>query len=480
MPSTDRMRTRTLWGLPALSLAMGAALFAYLCFGGPLDAMAHNAPWQLGALIALVTTGALLSCAVLCRDAQRPQRARRRFLLRAALLLLALLARLTLFDNVTADYDSFLSKWVDVFRQGGFAMLTQEIGDYNLPYQYILALIACSDIHDLYLIKLVSVAFDFAIALLMMRMTERFIDQRFSLPVFFVVLFSPTVLLNSAYWAQCDTLYVFFVLLSLYLMLGKKPVGSVIAMAIAFSFKLQTIFFFPMALFGLLHGRYKLRHALLFPIAYVATLTPALLLGRSLSSALMIYVNQSVGQYSERLTYNAGNLYQFFPTLLIGDDSSYRWLFKALPEVLTGTEHFLNSAVMEDLQSAALIFCVVAVLSLAYYAFVNRRAIGLEQVWGVALISALFIPMVMPKMHDRYFFMAEMLAILYAARYPKRFFVPVCVILASLICYAPFLMRQWAIPSRLAIVLNGVALLAVGYDVYRSMRAAKAAGEGYA
>ena len=451
-----------------LSLLIGAGLFVVLSFGGPMDSLEHAAGWKLGALLSLMMTGVLLGCV------HSAEGEAKRFAPMALLSLAAFAARMAFLDNVTSDYESFLSQWVAVFREGGFSMLAQEIGDYNLPYQYILALIARSDVHDMYLIKLVSVAFDFALALMMAAVTQRFIDRRLSLLVFAGVLFSPTVLLNGAYWAQCDALYVFFVIASLYLMLRDRPVGSVICMAVAFSFKLQTIFFFPMALFGLLHRKYRPRHALVFPLTYLCTLIPALALGRSLSSALMVYVNQSVGQYFERLTYNAGSLYQFFPTLFIGDDSAYRHFFMIAPEIMQETEAYLNEANMKDLQSAAMVFCVVAVLAPTAYIVAHRKRLKLNQVWGVALLSATFIPFVMPKMHDRYFFMAEMFALLYAARWPRRWWMPVCVTAASFICYAPFLMRQRPIPTQVATLLNLAVIIGVARDMYASMRAAQA------
>lgn len=59
--------------------------------------------------------------------------------------------------------------WLDAFRKGGFATLGENVGDYNLIYQYILLLISKAPLKDLYLIKLFSVIFDYALALSMAR-----------------------------------------------------------------------------------------------------------------------------------------------------------------------------------------------------------------------------------------------------------------------------------------------------------------------
>lgn len=132
---------------------------------------------------------------------------------------------------------------------------------------------------------------------------------------------------------------------------------------------------------------------------------------------------------------------------------------------------------MMDLQSAALIFCVVIVLAVTAYLIAHRKQLKYDQVWGVALFGALFIPFVMPKMHDRYFFMAEMFALLYAARHPRRWWIPACVTAASFICYAPFLMRQRPIPTQVAALLNLAAVVGVARDLYRSMSAQALCGE---
>ena len=102
--------------------------------------------------------------------------------------LLALLARVSMLDFITADYRSFLSGWLGAFRTGGFRQLAENVGDYNLIYQYFLLMITKVPLHDLYLIKLISVAFDYALALVMMRAAEKFGTERAGLPVFCLML----------------------------------------------------------------------------------------------------------------------------------------------------------------------------------------------------------------------------------------------------------------------------------------------------
>ena len=142
-----------------------------------------------------------------------------RNLLRCALLIaLALFIRLTYFDRENTDYQWFLKVWVDFYRtHGGFLGLSESIGNYNIPYLYFLALFSLSSIRDLYLIKLLSIFFDIVLAYTGLLLVRRCGGSHLRAAIcFFVILFLPTVLLNSACWGQCDSIYVSFALLILY------------------------------------------------------------------------------------------------------------------------------------------------------------------------------------------------------------------------------------------------------------------------
>lgn len=55
----------------------------------------------------------------------------------------ALCLRISLFDYISGDYTSFLSHWVSSMRgMGAGAALSTPIGDYNMPYLYLLLLIS--------------------------------------------------------------------------------------------------------------------------------------------------------------------------------------------------------------------------------------------------------------------------------------------------------------------------------------------------
>lgn len=59
------------------------------------------------------------------------------------------------------------------------------------------------------------------------------------------VLFLPTVVMNGAMWAQCDMMYVTFLLLCTLFFYKEKYVISFIWLGVAFSLKLQAVFLCP-------------------------------------------------------------------------------------------------------------------------------------------------------------------------------------------------------------------------------------------
>ncbi len=452
------------FGLAAgMSLAVFAALFALigctLAYAGSL--------WQTAALAGLFAAVFAGSMAAYVHM-EKPGRGKLLFV--GGYMAVMMLARVSMLDFVTADYVSFLTRWVDIFREGGFAMLAENVGDYNLLYQYALLVIANTPLHDLYLIKLLTVIFDYALALVMMRAAEEYASEAAGLPVLCAVLALPTVLLDGACWGQCDSVYVFFIILSLYLLARNRPTGSAASLAIAFAFKLQTIFFFPVVLLGLIHKRYNWKHALTFFAAYFVTLIPAMLAGRTLLSAVSVYANQSLGQYYDRLSYNAPNLYLFFPMMEFASSQEFTWM-RYIPGIDgAATNPYLTEPMMMALQNAALYACVALVLVAVLYWLIHFREVTPDMTLDLALFFAIFLPFVMPKIHERYFFLADMLSVLYAARHRNRRFMPLLVAGASFMSYVPYLMRQRPIDERWLALMMLLALVVVSRDLLAAMR----------
>jgi Gpi18-like mannosyltransferase len=229
-------------------------------------------------------------------------------------LFLAFLLRWLCLPYETLDYQDFLAGWVDFFRlNGGFLGLDRPVGNYNVPYLYFLALFSYSDMGDLYLIKLLSIFFDVVLAWGCLRIVSLFTPREGRrLFVFLGVLLLPTGVRNGARWGPCARIYVAFGIWAVYEALNEKPFLSVVFAALAFSFKLQAVFFLPAFAVLLFTKRMKWRDLLAFPLTYLLVVLPAVLLGRPLLDTITLYIDQA-GSVGSGLNYNSPSLYAFIP-----------------------------------------------------------------------------------------------------------------------------------------------------------------------
>src|SRR5579884_3359166 len=171
-------------------------------------------------------------------------------LLAGILFLLAIVLRVSLYHIQTSDYTVFVSQWYDYIQNhGGFAALRYSFSNYNVPYLYLLTIATYLPVPKLIAIKSISVLFDVVLGIF----TYLIINLKYPRSIAavigaLVILFAPTIFINSAAWGQCDAIYTAFCLGSLYFLLKERPAWACVFFALAFSFKLQAIFFLPVLL----------------------------------------------------------------------------------------------------------------------------------------------------------------------------------------------------------------------------------------
>lgn len=345
-------------------------------------------------------------------------------------------------DYETLDYQNFLKVWVDFFRQnGGFAALRYPIGNYNIPYLYFLALFSCLPVNDLYLIKLLSILFDLLLAWAAMGIVRKLGGSgKAQLGCFFTVLFLPTVVLNGSLWGQCDSIYVALALMSIYWALEERPVLSMLAITLSFGFKLQAVFVMPVLAVLWMQGHFKLGHFALFPLFYVLLVLPAVLLGRPFVETLTLYFNQT-GSIGSGLNYNSPSIFGIF------------W-------------HVENEALAAKLAVAAAFAFMALVLLVCY---VNRKRLSDRAMLAAAVLLAVGIPFLLPHMHDRYFFAADILTVVLAFGVWQFSPAPALCQFASLLGYHAYLKMHYFLPLRygswalVAVLVMAAALLAAAF-----------------
>lgn len=332
----------------------------------------------------------------------------------AVLLVLAFTARLSVFDHITTDYTWFLKVWVDFFRQnGGFRALRNSIGNYNIPYLYFLAFFSYLPIDDMLLIKALSTLADVFLAWTAMLLSRRCgAGRRASVVCFFLILFLPTVVINGAMWAQCDSIYVSLALLGILLALDGRPVASIAAIAFSFGFKLQAVFIMPVWLVIWIWKKYKWYYFLVFPLAYFLLILPAVIAGHPIGEAITLYFDQ-MDTVGPAMNYNSPSL----TALLRG--------------VTDANKDAVSTALIVSAfaaMAAVLVFAILCGCRMTNQLFICFTA-----------LTVMVIPFLLPHMHDRYFYAADIITVVIACCAPQCFPAAVFCQFGSLICYLAYM-----------------------------------------
>lgn len=339
---------------------------------------------------------------------------RLRWAVLGVIVVVALGVRWWFLDVETLDYRVFLSRWYETLDDQGFGAFRERFADYNYPYLYLIWLLTVVKIPALVGIKAISIAFDLVLGFFAYRIvalrTDRFWPRA---AAFGAVLLLPSVIANSSYWGQADSIYTACVVGGVYFLVRaqrdawrRSSVWACVLFGLAISFKLQAVFVLPVLAWLLLRRRLPWSAVFALPAVYLALDVPAVLAGASWSTALSVYLDQTDSY--RQLTLGAANLYQ-----LIAIDGDATWL-----------------AHLGIVCAAAIV-----VLFLAWSGW-RRPEVTPTSILVVATASSVIVPFVLPAMHDRYFYVAEVLTVIVAFYLPARFvIVPILVQAAAIGVY---------------------------------------------
>ena len=220
------------------------------------------------------------------------------------------------------------------------------------------------------------------------------------------------------------------------LVLEGKNKTSVALMAVAFSFKLQAVFILP--LWGVLWLAKKVRfwELWVFPVTYLATILPAVFLGKPLADILGIYFNQMTEV--PHLVLNAASVYQFIP--------------RALHE---GLAEGKLASVLGIAAAAAL---VLILLGLGFWL---KDRLDRDITMTMAVILCIGVPFFLPHMHERYFFLADVFTLCWACANVRRLPVAVLAGGASLASYVVYLRQKYNFIVTIGSAQFGMALEAL-------------------
>jgi len=322
----------------------------------------------------------------------------------AALLLAALCARLLMLPLTTIDQRLFLVPWLEHAGRVGRHYLERPFTNYAPAYEHVLALLALFPGSAMLRIKLFSILFDVILA----GSTAWISPVAWRWPAFCLILLLPTVALNSALMGQCDAIYATFVILALGCMMRDRPAVGLLAFATGLAIKLQSMLFAPFLALMSSERRLPVWTWLLLPVPYLAFALPMILAGRPVDDVLFVYARQT-DRFSE-LAKNAPNpwaLVNYLVTYPVG-------MAVGVPLAL---------------------FALAALMLLLRRKRVMRSREGMLLAAAILLIAG---PYLMPKMHDRFFYLVDPVLVALVG-FNRRYWPALALAEAgSLLAYLPF------------------------------------------
>lgn len=362
------------------------------------------------------------------------------------LFVFAFMVRWKLMPIESADFWGFLEDWMNQIREGGgFRSLGRQISNYTSPYMYLMCIVSYLTENNLYGLKLLSVLFDYLAAIAMfLILYQMTCNVRKSILGMAALLLSPAVIIDGAYWCQCDIIYTAFILYAFYYFLKDNSRWCMIFLGISFAFKLQALFIVPFFIIMWLKRKtIRLADFLYLPAVYVLGALPAWLAGRDFKELMMIYFEQAG-------TYPWGTLE--YPNI-------YALLGEAMPDMRHAAE----------VSGAGTFLTIILLGCLAYYLYEKNINFTNELIVTLALFTVAVTVYFLPHMHERYGFLVDLFAILYGALNPKRLPAVCGFMLVSLLSFMPYLIAVHIVPIQyVAIALLGL-IVYVGYDLYNQV-----------
>ena len=307
------------------------------------------------------------------------------------------------------DYVKSLLPWYEELKaSGSLHGLAEYRGDYNLPYVTLLYFLTWIPMAPIISIKMSSILFDYLLAILVRVMVrEAAPDDKkdlFGTIAYGLILLNPVSVINSGYLAQCESVWAFLALYAFWMVWKGHPACGMLSFGFSFAIKPQGIFILPIILILYFkEKKFSILHLLWAPVGIQLTCIPAILGGCGFD-VFFRFFKMMMGHYPF--------VYYYYPNIWI-------YLQKAPYYVFGKVAIFSTFAVL-------LIFAVLYVRS--------REKVTLQDMFLYITWTAMTCAMLLPCMHERYNYLAELLLMVCAIR-KKRYCIPALVLqLASMQC----------------------------------------------
>jgi Gpi18-like mannosyltransferase len=266
------------------------------------------------------------------------------------------------------------------------------------------------------------------------------------------VIFSalPVQFINSAVWGQADCIYTCFLLWTVYYALGEKGKRAFLMVGFALSFKLQALFLAPFLVYLLLRRKVKFSDALCAPAAVLISFLPAYICGASFIQPFMFFGKQ-VGGYSD-LNMGCANFWQLF---------------------------VFRDSRMETINPGVVFMALLFIGAICAVVWLRMVRNTNENLLNIAAFLVGVTVFFLPHMHERYFYLLDVLAVVYAFSKGKRYSLIVLMQIVSGIAYQNYIGGKYFIKAFGEDSVHIAAFIVIGvlgvllYDILHSEHSTK-------
>ncbi len=338
--------------------------------------------------------------------------------------------------TISGDYNVTLSDWINQYRSFGFGeALGKTIGNYYVPYNIFLNLVARSSLEPWFWIALTSCIAEYIGSYFLYKI---FVDmggeKKLALVAAIVPLFLPVAVINGSLWKQCDSIYTCFIILSLYYYYKDKMTRSFVFLAIGFVFKMQIIFVLPFyIIMYFIKKNYSIFQFMWMPIMYIIAGIPCVIMQRGIRETYSVYIRQNSGY--NQMTWLSNSLYR----LGFSD-------FKVLgaPAIILTVTIF------------AFALCFIH----KYRENIDNRLSFMIAGWGI-LTCYVFLP----AMHERYDYAAIILISAFVVMYRRKMFFAALAFNLCSVCVYNLYLFDFQLDNEVFFIVISVIYL-IAYFVY--------------
>ena len=358
-----------------------------------------------------------------------------------AIIFIGILCKIIFLPVKTGDFVGFLEPWIDFIKSHGyFSSLKYGFYDYTPSYIYILIAIAKIGFNPLYSVKIVSILFEYLASFFVGKIA--FQKEKNNLVIWIslaIIPILPSILLNSSYLSQCDSIYAAFVLGSIYFIILKKQFLSVLFLAIAFAFKMQTAFILPFFFVIMLRGNIRWYYFFLIPIVFSLSIAPTWLYGRPFIDLIKVYIAQT---------------------------DRYRFLTLNFPNIYI----WISNNYYESAKMAGIILTVILTVFTGFWLSKKEIIFSYETWIRLAFLSSIVIPFILPGMHERYMYLGDVLGVLYYLVIRKNIHLPIGILLVSFYSYIRCSRFNDILPMEPAFFIYSLVIIFTVTDFIKSLK----------